>query len=192
MAVLTQSMPFGRLTDFDIQEECRCDKKICIEKLENNGFNKFLREYRLENDVTGLSSQDCKYFDIEQFNNSYGRQKHSMRLYHMNIRKFGKHRGSLKALLSTFDLNFDVIVLTEIGHDADRYINSSYLTNFDHFFVLPEGNTYGGTAVFIKKGLGSVSIRSDISEFLKRNSILMMMTHSLPSSYRSRPTIHSP
>ena len=64
----------------------------------------------------------------------------------MNIRKFTKHRGELLAYLNSLGMDFDIIVLSEIGSDASFYL-SSFLSEYTCVYELPDGNNYGGVAV---------------------------------------------
>ena len=57
-------------------------------------------------------------------------------------------------------MEFDIIILSEIGNDASFYL-SSFLTDYNYFYELPNDNNYGGVAVFIKQEL-KVSERSDL------------------------------
>ena len=51
--------------------------------------------------------------------------------FHMNIRKFSKHRGELLANLKSLGMDFDIIVLSEIGSDASCYL-ASILTEYTY------------------------------------------------------------
>ena len=186
MAMLTQTMPFGKLTDFDIQEEFISEKRFCIEKMENNGFSQFLRDYSLENDISSDKTQSCRYYDINEFNEQHGRNTHSLRVFHMNIRRFGKHRGSFRAFLETLDWSFDILILTEIGHDADHYINSAYLDKYDSYLTLPRNNTYGGSAIFVKNGLGEIYHRNDLVEDIRHCDCSQCEYESLWIKFRTK------
>ena len=43
-------------------------------------------------------------------------------MLHVNIRRLAKNKGHLFALTTVIDYNFDVIVLSEVGIDADHYL----------------------------------------------------------------------
>ena len=66
-------------------------------------------------------------------------------IFHVNIRKFSKHRGERLACLTSLQNDFDVIVLSEIESDASFYF-SSILREYACVYKLPKGNTYGGVA----------------------------------------------
>ena len=83
-------------------------------------------------------------------------------MLHVNIRRLAKNKGHLFALTTVIDYNFDVIVLSEVGNDADHYPNNRVFPNNDAYTDLPLSNRYGGTAILIRKGTGSVKIRDDM------------------------------
>ena len=78
----------------------------------------------------------------------------------MNIRKFSKYRGELLAYLNSLGMDFDIIVLSEIGSDAPFYF-SSIFNDYTCVYELPDGNNYGGVAVYVNPEL-SVSERDDL------------------------------
>ena len=53
-------------------------------------------------------------------------------------------------------------MLSEVGNDADHYLNNRVFPNYDAYTDLPLSNRYGGTAILIRKGTGSVKIRDDM------------------------------
>ena len=76
----------------------------------------------------------------------------ALSVFHMNIRKFSKHRGEFYAYLKSLVHEFDIIVRSEIGGNASHYL-SSILNNYDYVYELPQGNNYGGIAIYSKRGL---------------------------------------
>ena len=56
-------------------------------------------------------------------------------------------------------MDFDIIILSEIGSDADFYF-SSILSDYTCVYELPDGNNYGDVAVYVNPEL-SVSERDD-------------------------------
>ena len=78
---------------------------------------------------------------------------------HINIRRIAKNKGKLLGFMSTIKEEFNIIILTEIGNDAEHYINKKFLPHYDAF--TPKYNRYGGTAVLIKQGYGSVTTREE-------------------------------
>ena len=83
-------------------------------------------------------------------------------MLHVNIRRQAKNKGHLFALTTVIDYNFDVIVLSKVGNDADHYLNNPVFPNCNAYTDLPLSNRYGGTAILIRKGTGSVKITDDM------------------------------
>ena len=67
-------------------------------------------------------------------------------MMHINIRRIAKNKGKLLGFLSTLKEEFDIFILTEIGNDAEHYINKNFLPHYDAFIDTPKHNRYGGTA----------------------------------------------
>ena len=156
------SMPFRSLTDYEVQNEFQSARACCLEKLTNNGFANFIRD---QNHILDdhESPNTCKYYDIDTFNGTFVQTKGIISIFHMNVRRLAKHKGEFLAFLSTLTLSFDIIILTEIGNDANHHINEHFLPDFKCFYSLPKGNKYGGTAIFIKNSIGPVTLRPDLS-----------------------------
>ena len=89
----------------------------------------------------------------------------SISAFHMNIRKCSKHRGVLLAYLKSLGNDFDVIVLGGIGSDASPYF-SSILSEYICMYELPNGNNYGGVAIYVNHDL-KVSDRDDLKKATK-------------------------
>ena len=109
-----------------------------------------------------IHNDDCKYYDSDDFSTQCNANKVNFSLFHMNIRRIAKHKGELQALLSTLNHSFDVIVLTEVGDDADNYINNTFISGYSSFTHVPNFSKYGGVAVMVKNDLGPVTLRSDL------------------------------
>ena len=155
-------MPFASLSNFELLLENEPTRNVVLEKLENNGFNTFLREYRNETDTENNTTIDRQYFDTDELNTLASKEHPHTSIIHMNIRRLAKNKGNFLGLLSTLNLEFDIIILTEVGDDAEHYINDNFLPNYDAFLDTPRGNKYGGTAILVKEGYGSATIRDDL------------------------------
>ena len=74
-------------------------------------------------------SINCGYYDDDQFVILSKNSKSEISVFHMNIRKFSKYRGELLAYLNSLGMDFDIIVLSEIGSDVSFYL-SSFLSEY--------------------------------------------------------------
>ena len=99
-----------------------------------------------------------QYYDIKEFNKNYP----TTSMMHINISRITKNKGKLLGFLSTLNEEFDIIILTEIGNDAEHYINKNFLPHYDAFIDAPKHNRYGETAVLIKQGYGSATPREEL------------------------------
>ena len=64
--------------------------------------------------------------------------------------------------LNTFTINFDIIVLSEIGARNLSTVEN-LLPNYDFYYTIPTNNNYGGVGIYISNNMNSVSIREDLS-----------------------------
>ena len=61
-------------------------------------------------------------------------------MIHINIWRVAKNKGTLLALLSVTDLEFDIVILSEIGDDGNNYINDNYFSDYNFYTNLPNNN----------------------------------------------------
>ena len=131
-------MPFASLSNFELLLENEPTRNVILEKLENNGFNTFLREYRNETDTENNTTIDRQYFDTDELNTLTSKEHPHTSIIHMNIRRIAKNKGKLLGLLSTLNLEFDIIILTEVGDDAEHYINCNFSLTMTPFWTHPK------------------------------------------------------
>ena len=157
-------MPFANISNFEMALEIGSVRTAMQNKLANNGFNEFLRDYHKDLNLnTNVLDVNGQYFDIDELNNTANKKSNvACSMIHMNIRRISKNKGKLLALLSVIDMKFDIIILSEIGHDGNNYINDNYFPGYDFYIDLPINNKYGGVAVMIKRDYGSVTQRDDL------------------------------
>ena len=160
------ALPFRSLTDFDLEYLNKSFKKHTIENLEDNGFMNFFKTNRPDIPLGKNPALFKQYYDADQFNSIPSMNRnHGINLCHLNIRRLSKNKGNFIAFLSTLKTTFDVIILTEIGDNADYFLNSNLLSDYDYisdFRELPENNKYGGVAILLKKDIGKAIPRHDL------------------------------
>ena len=79
----------------------------------------------------------------------------------MNIRSLDLHWGEFVAMISSLDVSFDVICLTEIG-TKNLEERAALLSNKYQFqYEAPVDNKFGGTGIFIKNDL-QITERTDL------------------------------
>ena len=152
-------LPFYRLTNNQLEFELNSTRKNISNRLHDNTLQNYFKNILI--DSFPLSdSISCEYYDDEQFIEMSKRHGTNISIFHMNIRKFSKHRGELLAYLKSLQNDFDVIVLSEIGSDASFYF-LSILREYACVYELPKGNTYGGMALYVNQKL-KVTEREDL------------------------------
>ena len=153
--------PFEGLTNFQLDELFQNQRQQVYNKQNNNSLLECLKNHVPPDLHDNANGVDCKYYDEDELNNATKNVIFDLSVYHVNIRKLGKHRGELSAYLSCLDVLFDVIVLSEIGDDAGNFV-SSILKSHTCSFVLPANNKYGGVAIYVNSEHGVVE-RSDLN-----------------------------
>ena len=117
------ALPFRNISGFEMHSLQSSRRTEIIEKLENNGFIEYFRKHRTDIQDCINASHKKQYFDIDEFNSVFCDIKSGLRLCNINIRRIAKNKGKLLAFLSTMKRDFDVILLTEVGDNAESFLN---------------------------------------------------------------------
>ena len=122
--IFSQYMPFYKCSDYWIQREYISNTEKFLKTFENNTFTNECRRF-----IEGLTKDNfsCKYYNENKFNSMIPKhQNSSLKIFHLNIRSLNKHCHVLKAYLSCLNLNFDIILLTEL----ERFLQNT------HFIII--------------------------------------------------------
>ena len=157
---IAKHLPFAGLSDYQVMWECSSAKNRIFQRYDESNLVKVLKN-NVPDHALGELEIDSKYYEDEQFNNKFGMQPTCLSVFHVNIRKLGKHRSQLVAYLSCLKHQFDVIILTEIGIDAFHYMSQTF-ENCMQFFQLPKLNEYGGVGIFVRDSHYEVVEREDL------------------------------
>lgn len=106
------------------------------------------------NDI--LRQLNFSYSTDREFNNLVHdvNGKIELSLFHMNIRSLNKNHRGLSYFMQLIDIDFDVIVLSEIwNYNLEFY--SNIFKNYNFHYVVPEGSKIGGVGIFIKHEFSS-------------------------------------
>ena len=83
------------------------------------------------------------------------------RLFHMNIRSHSLHHDELHALLSSLNVNFQVIGLSEIKFSTETQVKSNIELPGYNFHYTPSQGSAGGVGLYVKSEL-KASQRNDL------------------------------
>ena len=112
----------------------------------------------LYNQFNNLSSNNedsddlvnCKYYNIEEMSNLKDSiNNNSLSLFHLNISSLNKHIDNLEHLLTTSNVNFDVIGISETRITDSSSASKLKLNDYSQEFCPTESNA-GGTAIYVK------------------------------------------
>ena len=78
-------------------------------------------------------------------------------VFHINIRSLNKNHGGLSHLLQLIDLDFDVIVLSEIWKYSLEFYKGIF-RNYNFYYAIPDGTSIGGVGtMYVKKNSVAVN-----------------------------------
>ena len=138
MANVSPVLPFGSLTDNSIKELYETDKSYFENIFENNGFNDYIKENGLFSVADGLSSIKCNYYTIDSSRRKIQEKKQCLKIINLNIRRVAANMAELILFLSNMEIDFDIIILSEIGDDAENYLISENFPGYLFFFNTPK------------------------------------------------------
>ena len=160
---ISKDLPFHNLVDYDVSNEF-VSSKLRIQNLMNeNGFQDFMRNNKLNKIFNYKSPDICGYYDedmIEKLNNN---PDTSLNILSLNIRSLPKHDGVLTCLLDILKMHYQVIVLTEIG-SRNLTTVEHLMPNYSFIYDIPENNQKGGVGIYFSDSLKSVSQEDKVNK----------------------------
>ena len=151
-----QTLPFHSLSDYEVESLFKNTRQEILARLNNPVLLSYLKNKNSVN-LQMLDTIDCNYYTEDEFNCKLKSYNNCFSSFHLNIRKLGRHRDQLIAFLSILEVKFDVIILTEVGKNCERFIETTFCSQgYSSFHDLPISNDYGGVAIFIKTELNPV------------------------------------
>ena len=157
--LLTDYFPFQNLNDYDVECLFKNTRREILARLNNPVLLRYLKNHN--SNLDSLYNVNCSYYTEDEFNlrcKSFGS---NLSTFHLNIRKIGLHGNELLAFLSVLNFEFDVIILTEVGKNCEKIIDSLFhRQGYTPFYDLPSSNNYGGVAVFIKSELNPIEMQN--------------------------------
>ena len=142
-----QNLPFYNCSDYVIQIECISNNEQFLNTFENNSFEAECRSFT---EGLVLENFSCKYYNTNKFNSMlHKHQDSSLKIFHLNIRSLNKHCHKLKAFLSCLNCDFDIILMTEIGHIIKQLIEKVF-TDYEIYYDLSKASK-GGAGILVKK-----------------------------------------
>ena len=156
---LYRELPFYELTDFELKWECETCRQMIIDKMENNGFIEFLKNSKDYNDSKTVL-ENFKYFDTCELNSEFRKRK-LIKIIHINARMLSKNRGKIKGFLETLDEQPDFMLLSEIGKEGYRFLQTTF-PEYDHEYNVPLSNKYGGVAILADKNDYSITVKDEL------------------------------
>lgn len=153
-------LPFENLDDKDFEyflKSSSC-KQLFYDRLSDHGLKDFL--FNVSSDPF-FHVLDSRYYSVDHFNHKFPKSHNTeLCIFHLNIQSLNAKHSSFCTLLALLDVNFDIIILSEIwSYNVEFYANM--LEGYFLFYDLPVCSNVGGVGFFIKKSI-SCKPRNDL------------------------------
>ena len=129
---LARNLPFGGVSNYELLNTENTNLSSLIERFENNGFIEHFRRHRRDIQIDLNPAFSKQYYDVDEFNLKFSSTNCGLTICHINVRRIAKNKGRLIAFLSSITRDFDILLLTEIGDNADGFL----INNFKEFLVI--------------------------------------------------------
>jgi len=143
-------MPFYNISTYQLIDVMRTNGlNVKNDMRENVSFYNNLKS-KCNSEI--LKAVDFSYNTESEFNNLYRSSLNSIELsvFHINIRSLNKNLRGLIELLQTLELDFDVLVLTEIwNYNLEFY--TKIFKNYNFHYVTPHESNIDGVGILVKK-----------------------------------------
>ena len=153
---LLQELPFYKLNNWEVLIEYGLENEIW-------GSNKYIELYKCLNKADWIDSFSFRYVTDSEFNrlNDVVNNRLELCCIHFNIRSLNANVDLLREFLCGIQLNFDVIVLSEIWTTNIEFYNN-IMTGYNFFYDLPlKGVVVGGVGIYVRQHI-SVLVRPDL------------------------------
>ena len=133
-------------------------KQMILDKTDNNGFKDFMLNNSSFNEIKAEVG-NVRYYDTDEIND-LTKNTQMMRILHFNCRMLSKNRGKINGFLNLFQIEPDIIMLSEVGKEGNRYLKSTF-PNYLYESDLPKKNSYGGVAILVLNQFYDITINQD-------------------------------
>ena len=135
----------------------------------------------VQNQFPLLPYSYSNYFSISEFHEELKSYNpfHELSLFHINIRSLNANNHKLFQLINSFQVNFDLIILSEIwAYNIENYAN--LFPDYKFLYSLPIDSKVGGVGAFIKKSwkVKQISIYDKFSPSVFFEAMLFEMSNA--------------
>ena len=145
-------MPFYNISTFELTEEVffksdSIKQNLC--QMNSLAFTTILLKSVATTYYNGYSFRNS-YCTDREFNSLVHDKKIQLSVFHLNIRSLNKHFNGLIHYLQLFNIEFDVLVLSEIWN-YNLELRTGILKNYNFYYSTPVGSSVGGVGIYVKK-----------------------------------------
>ena len=105
-----------------------------------------------ECDTNISGTNELNYMNSKKFNIQFSVDNVGLSVFSLNISSLNKHKEELLCFLSTLDLKFDIIILSETRKKHSDLFHS-FFPEYRILSDLPENSDFGGIAIYINKNI---------------------------------------
>lgn len=155
--ILASELPFHREVDYNIEIFCSTSRTRIQNMMEDHGLVNYLHNTRFHDLFDPSNKLNCDYYDEDNFNKLNRSSSEFLSIISLNISSLPKHGGELLCFLSNLNIEFDIIVLTEIGARNISTVETLFV-NYEFHYILPHNNMRGGVGVYFAKSISNLQI----------------------------------
>ena len=147
--------PFNDLTNIQLDHLLRdCNEHAFHDRSFENYLNNAI------NDDFTSNNFSCSYYNESDFNEIVKDENVHLSIFHLNIRSLPKNHLQLIAYLGNIKQNFDIILLSEIGHSNMDHLRCIF-TGYDLEYVASPSKC-GGVGIFYKSVFNKHFIKKQV------------------------------
>ena len=146
---LLRELPFSHLSSYAVANLFESSSNRLDEILKESGLKDLIKKDIDPSNLLPLDEIGCDYYTEEKFNLLCTGNKLDVSFFHQNIRSLPKNAGSLHSYLSCLKMQFDVIMLSEIGQKNIPMMKHVF-KDYEFEYRTPPNNPRGGVALFVR------------------------------------------
>jgi len=167
-------MPFHSISTTELNSVLFGNSKVM--KDDNCQHDTFFNNILSVCDNSVLKELEFAYQTDDEFNRFYESESGvELSVFHMNIRSLNKNHRGLSLFLYSLNVDFDVIVLSEIWNYNLQFYHNIF-ANYNFYFFVSETSNVGGVGIYVKNTfdvhvLDYLQIPSTVDSVMKRCSV---------------------
>ena len=153
----------GNCDKFSVNQNHSFFQSVNMSLLEN-------KNPQTDEDVYPASKTKCKYFDCDEFNNTFSNSQNSLSFLHLNIASLAKHFDNFLNFLNSLKCQFKIIGISETRISSQSIPHNVNIPGYKFYHTKTESSA-GGTGIYISDDI-IYKTRNDLSSLLYKSRSL--------------------